>query len=252
MKDSITIETIVADYPLPDSDFREDLWALAYQARQKQADLEKKRLGDDAMAINNALYLVVSKYIPNEKVTEDKKAYLSQLVSAVKSAKYEFSEVCYYNDYASNVMQSFSNYLMGELLSLSNSNAEKHTASEADSETDVKTNIAVDTEESLEQKPDNDSSLNVDEMLRSPTRTILSWIKVSLTSAPIAFLYYLLPVIYFGSERPFKLWFIVPPYVMAYGLHVYLMSNDPKDAKGIELCILVLIYFGLLWLNLFA
>lgn len=114
MNKDVTLQQIISDYPIPETEYSDRLWQLALAARIKQQGLERDNLPEQAMAINNALYLILVKYIPKVEVTADKQAYLEGLFSAVKSAKYEFSQVCYASMEASDVIQTFYGYIMGE------------------------------------------------------------------------------------------------------------------------------------------
>ena len=121
MNSELTLDSVIKAYPLPETVFSQDLWKLALSARHQQTQLEREGNADEGMAINNALYLLLSKYIPKAEISSDPTVYLKNLLSAIKQARYEFSEVCYASDYASDVFQAFYAFVLSELAQVENS-----------------------------------------------------------------------------------------------------------------------------------
>lgn len=208
MTDSITLIELEKEYPLPDSFLKSSLLALLETAKLQQAELARGKRADDAMAIDNALYLVLKKYIPRVRVTEDKAEYLNSLLSAVRSAKYEFSQVCYDNTYADNVMSSFRLLLVTELASV--------------------TPVVI--------KPSTKTTHQTNS--ESFTDTLIASAKALLCEPLTAFFFYLIPCVLFCILVQSASYVAIPAYTISYFVHVYLMTNDPQDKKGIELIVL--------------
>jgi acetylornithine/succinyldiaminopimelate/putrescine aminotransferase len=90
-----------------------------FQQRLKQViegfNNKKRTLrADDAQAIENALYFA-EKYMSKRVCKNSKRSYIAGLIKDIDKAKYEFSETCYDNDYASDVFQQLKLHLAGML-----------------------------------------------------------------------------------------------------------------------------------------
>ena len=247
MDREITIDLIRKEYPLPESDYRGELWSLALKARRKQYQYELENNSDDAMAINNALWLIMIKYLPNVAVTDDQKEYAHQLFSAVKSAKSEFSQVCHLNFRASDVIQSFYGYLMGEYFFFDYVPPESKVKEEVmDSKIGKIKRIEKPELDSNHRNDGNESCFN-DAIANWFSQ---SWFKKSLTSPFFTLFFYACPALYFAYVSSSYLLLIFPLYCFAYAIHVYLMANDPKSKKDIELTVVGFIYIALIWIFL--
>ncbi len=210
--DALSLDKVEELYPLPDSFIKLSLLTLAQSAQLRQTELTQDKRGDDAMAIDNALYLVLKKYIPQVSVSEDKSAYVSELLSAVSRAKFEFSQVCYDNTFADEVLSSFRLLLVAEMASLA----------------------PTDTSTSTCNTPQSVGKI-------SRSAKLKGYLKIALCDPLAAFFFYLLPCIWFSLYVQSASFIAIPAYALAYFVHVFLMTNDPHDNKGIELIVLGLI-----------
>ena len=100
-------QQLESEYPLPASPFKSELLELAFVTQQQAQELQQHQFPDEAMAVNNMLYLIMDKYFSKVPANEDSEQYLIQLITALKSAKHEFSQVCYASEVADQVLQSF-------------------------------------------------------------------------------------------------------------------------------------------------
>lgn len=227
MNSELTLDSVIKAYPLPATPFSQDLWKLALSARHKQTQLEREGNADEGMAINNALYLLLSKYIPKAEISSDSTVYLKNLLSAIKQARYEFSEVCYASDYASDVFQAFYAFVLSELARVENS-----------IQAPAKT---------LEPPlpPHASSTYDAQDNKHSPESRsgwLIKLLRKALVSPLVSYVFYLLPAGYFFIQIPHLIRYVATAYFIAYCIHVFLMANDPDDKKGIELCIISAIF----------
>lgn len=227
MNSEITLDSVIKAYPLPETAFSQDLWKLALSARHQQTQLEREGNADEGMAINNALYLLLSKYIPKAEISSDSAVYLRNVLFAIKQARYEFSEVCYASDYASDVFQAFHAFVLSELAQVENS-----------IQAPAKT---------LEPSPPSNATSTDDgqDNKRSPESRsgwLIKLVRKALVSPLVSYIFYLLPAGYFFIQIPHLIRYVATAYFIAYCIHVFLMANDPDDKKGIELCIISAIF----------
>lgn len=248
MAKSISIAKIMEEYPLPDSEYTAELWALALSARERQESLEKEKNFDDAMAINNALYLILQKYIPKIKTSENPKDYLKELLGAVSSAKYEYSQVCHDSDWASDVMQSFKGYLFAEYCGIKDPVDADTQDPHDDGDSAVEpisdlpqsdTPIKGEPESAIQSSNDSSQSSFVRWFSKS-------WFRKSLTYPLVCYLYYVLPALFFIARKPSLIAPILAVFFIAYFIHVYLLAIEPNDKKDIELGIVAVIYVAAL------
>jgi hypothetical protein len=117
MANHLALEEISKEYPLADSKFKTNLLAIAF--RYKEQEKAERHHGDidKAMSIQNALYLVLKKYIGTLEVTDDHD-YLNHIIKSVKNAQHEFSQVCYASPAADAVFKSYLMLAVLELASL--------------------------------------------------------------------------------------------------------------------------------------
>jgi len=87
-------------YGVAHSPFYNHIMSIVKQLILYAQELEDQ---DDTRAVENALYCVVSKRMSKRDYTGDSSEYLMGLLSDVSEGKYEFAQVCYDNDYASDV-----------------------------------------------------------------------------------------------------------------------------------------------------
>ena len=227
MNSKLTLDSVIKAYPLPETVFSQDLWKLALSARHQQTQLEREGNADEGMAINNALYLLLSKYIPKADVSSVTTVYLRNVLSAIKQARYEFSEVCYASDYASDVFQAFYAFVLSELAQVEN-----------------KIQAPAKT---LEPSPLSDASSTYDAQdnkrsTESRSAWLIKLLRKALVSPLVSYIFYLLPAGYFFIQIPHLIRYVATTYFIAYCIHVFLMANDPDDKKGIELCIISAIF----------
>lgn len=230
MNSELTLDSVIKAYPLPETVFSQDFWKLALSARHQQTQLEREGNADEGMAINNALYLLLSKYIPKAEISSDSAVYLRNVLSAIKQARYEFSEVCYASDYASDVFQAFYAFVLSELAQVENS----VQASAKTLEPSPLSN-ATSTDDGQDNKysPESRSGWPI-KLLRK-----------ALVSPLVSYIFYLLPAGYFFIQIPHLIRYVATAYFIAYCIHVFLMANDPDDKKGIELVIIAGIYVSI-------
>ena len=230
MNSELTLDSVIKAYPLPETVFSQDLWKLALSARHKQTQLEREGNADEGMAINNALYLLLSKYIPKAEISSDSTVYLKNLLSAIKQARYEFSEVCYASDYASDVFQAFYTFVLSELAQVENSiQAPAKTLEPSPLSNATSTDDGQDNKHSPESR----------------SGWLIKLLRKALVSPLVSYLFYLLPVGYFFIQIPHLIRYVATAYFIAYCIHVFLMANDPDDKKGIELVIIAGIYVSI-------
>ena len=227
MNSEITLDSVIKAYPLPETAFSQDFWKLALSARHQQSLLEREGNADEGMAINNALYLLLSKYIPKAEISSDSTVYLKNLLSAIKQARYEFSEVCYASDYASDVFQAFYAFVLSELARVENSIQAPAKTLEPSPPSNAK---------STDDGQDNKHSPE------SRSGRLIKLLRKALVSPLVTYLFYLLPAGYFFIQIPYLIRYVATAYFIAYCIHVFLMANDPDDKKGIELCIISAIF----------
>ena len=230
MNSELTLDSVIKAYPLPETAFSQDFWKLALSARHQQSLLEREGNADEGMAINNALYLLLSKYIPKAEISSDSTVYLKNLLSAIKQARYEFSEVCYASDYASDVFQAFYAFVLSELARVENS-----------IQAPAKT---------LEPPlpPHASSTYDAQDNKHSPESRsgwLITLFRKALVSPLVSYVFYLLPAGYFFIQIPHLIRYVATAYFIAYCIHVFLMANDPDDKKGIELVIIAGIYVSI-------
>ena len=227
MNSELTLDSVIKAYPLPETGFSQDLWQLALSARHQQTLLEREGNADEGMAINNALYLLLSKYIPKAEISSDSTVYLKNLLSAIKQARYEFSEVCYASDYASDVFQAFYAFVLSELARVENSiQAPAKTLEPSPPSNATSTDDGQDNKHSPESR----------------SGRLIKLLRKALVSPLVTYLFYLLPAGYFFIQIPYLIRYVATAYFIAYCIHVFLMANDPDDKKGIELCIISAIF----------
>ena len=227
MNSELTLDSVIKAYPLPATPFSLDLWKLALSARHKQTQLEREGNADEGMAINNALYLLLSKYIPKAEISSDSTVYLKNLLSAIKQARYEFSEVCYASDYASDVFQAFYAFVLSELARVENSiQAPAKTLEPSPPSNATSTDDGQDNKHSPESR----------------SGWLIKLLRKALVSPLVSYVFYLLPAGYFFIQIPHLIRYVATAYFIAYCIHVFLMANDPDDKKGIELCIISAIF----------
>ena len=227
MNSEITLDSVIKAYPLPETAFSQDFWKLALSARHQQSLLEREGNADEGMAINNALYLLLSKYIPKAEISSDSTVYLKNLLSAIKQARYEFSEVCYASDYASDVFQAFYAFVLSELARVENSiQAPAKTLEPSPPSNATSTDDGQDNKHSPESR----------------SGRLIKLLRKALVSPLVTYLFYLLPAGYFFIQIPHLIRYVATAYFIAYCIHVFLMANDPDDKKGIELCIISAIF----------
>ena len=222
MNSELTLDSVIKAYPLPETVFSQDLWKLALSARHKQNQLEQEGNADEGMAINNALYLLLSKYIPKAEISSDSTVYLKNLLSAIKQARYEFSEVCYASDYTSDVFQAFYAFVLSELARVENSVQAPAKTLEPSPPCD-----ATSTDDGQDNKLSPESR----------SAWLIKLVRKALVSPLVSYVFYLLPAGYFFIQIPHLIRYVATAYFIAYCIHVFLMANDPDDKKGIELCI---------------
>lgn len=231
MNSELTLDSVIEEYPLPETVFSKDLWKLALRARHQQTLLEREGNSEEGMAINNALYLLLSKYIPKAEISSDPTIYLKNLRSAIRQARYEFSEVCYASEHASDVFQAFNALVMSEIV-FNENNAEDQSQS---------LELAMNTQAS--------NSKNVEENSGIGPGRLSDWfikrLRKALVSPLVSYVFYLLPAGYFFIEIPQLIRYVATAYFIAYCIHVFLMANDPDDKKGIELIIIGVIYVSI-------
>ena len=227
MNSELTLDSVIKAYPLPETAFSQDLWKLALSARHQQTLLEREGNADEGMAINNALYLLLSKYIPKAEISSDSTVYLKNLLSAIKQARYEFSEVCYASDYASDVFQAFYAFVLSELARVENSiQAPAKTLEPSPPSNATSTDDGQDNKHSPESR----------------SAWLIKLVRKALVSPLVSYIFYLLPAGYFFIQIPHLIRYVATAYFIAYCIHVFLMANDPDDKKGIELCIISAIF----------
>lgn len=227
MNSELTLDSVIKAYPLPETAFSQDLWKLALSARHQQTLLEREGNADEGMAINNALYLLLSKYIPKAEISSDSTVYLKNLLSAIKQARYEFSEVCYASDYASDVFQAFYAFVLSELARVENSvQASAKTLEPSPPSNATSTDDGQDNKHSPESR----------------SAWLIKLVRKALVSPLVSYIFYLLPAGYFFIQIPHLIRYVATAYFIAYCIHVFLMANDPDDKKGIELCIISAIF----------
>lgn len=230
MNSEITLDSVIKAYPLPETAFSQDFWKLALSARHQQSLLEREGNADEGMAINNALYLLLSKYIPKAEISSDSTVYLKNLLSAIKQARYEFSEVCYASDYASDVFQAFYAFVLSELARVENSIQAPAKTLEPSPPSNAK---------STDDGQDNKHSPE------SRSAWLIKLLRKALVSPLVSYVFYLLPAGYFFIQIPHLIRYVATSYFIAYCIHVFLMANDPDDKKGIELVIIAGIYVSI-------
>ena len=89
-------------YSLVQSPYHDPILALL---KKIVIDAQSLSDSDDQMAVDNALYCAVVKRMSKREYDGDDKAYLAGLISDVSGGKYEFSQVCYDNGYASDAFR---------------------------------------------------------------------------------------------------------------------------------------------------
>ena len=227
MNSELTLDSVIKAYPLPETVFSQDFWKLALSARHQQTQLEREGNADEGMAINNAMYLLLSKYIPKAEISSDSTVYLKNLLSAIKQARYEFSEVCYASDYASDVFQAFYAFVLSELARVENSiQAPAKTLEPSPPSNATSTDDGQDNKHSPESR----------------SGWLIKLLRKALVSPLVSYIFYLLPAGYFFIQIPHLIRYVATAYFIAYCIHVFLMANDPDDKKGIELCIISAIF----------
>lgn len=231
MNSELTLDSVIKAYPLPETVFSQDLWKLALSARHQQSLLEREGNSEEGMAINNALYLLLSKYIPKAEISSDSTIYLKNLLSAIKQARYEFSEVCYASDHASDVFHAFNALVISELASKENN-----------IKAPAKTLEQVTRGEAMNTNDVADYSGSSSDRLYG---RLFKLVRKALVSPLVSYLFYLLPAGYFFIEIPHLIRYVATAYFIAYCIHVFLMANDPDDKKGIELIIIGSIYVSI-------
>lgn len=100
--DSKLEQSFAKQYPLPKMPITAELISTLKRMHYESHSLRNE---DDYSGMCNAMYVIAEKRMSVRPYDSDDKAYLLGLLSDINEGKREFSQVCYENDYASDVFK---------------------------------------------------------------------------------------------------------------------------------------------------